>query len=125
MAGGGFLYWRLAGNGVRLALERQVSAWLGQPVHIGVAKARLFPQPGLHLERVEVGSPVGLTLGTVDVTSDGQALLARRIEKASIVIANSGFAMPLPFSMPTAGTPSAGKQASDPLELVSITSISL
>src|SRR4051812_1521870 len=125
MAGGGFLYWLLAGSGVRLALERQVSAWLGQAVHIGVARARLFPQPGLHLERVEVGAPVRLTLGTVDVSSDGQALLARRIENASIVIADSRIAMPLPFSLPEPTPTSNGATAGEPMRLVSIRSISL
>src|SRR4051795_3208084 len=88
MLAGGFLYWLLAGSGVRVALERQASAWLGEPVRIGVARARLFPQPGLHLEQVQVGKPVRLTLGTVDLSSDGQALLSRRIENASVVVAN-------------------------------------
>src|SRR6059036_86231 len=86
MAAGGFLYWLLAGSGVRVALERQGTAWLGEPVRIGVARARLFPAPGLHLEQVAVGNPARLTLGIVDVSSDGPALLARRIENASIVV---------------------------------------
>lgn len=122
MIAGGFLYWLLAGSGVRLALERQASAWLGVPVHIGLAGARLFPEPGLHLERVEIGEPVQLTLGTVDVSANGQALLSRRIEQASLTITNSRIAMPLPFSWPAAATNADG---SDPLRLVSIRSIAL
>ena len=48
------------------------AAWLGHPVRIASATPRLFPRPGLRLERVEVGDPVRLTLGTVDVSSDGE-----------------------------------------------------
>jgi uncharacterized protein involved in outer membrane biogenesis len=124
IAAGAFAYWMLAGDGVRLALERQASAWLGHPVRIAAARPRLFPQPGLRLERVEVGDPVSLTLGTVDVSSDGRALLSRRIERAAIQIADSRIAMPLPFSMPSAPTPSA--TPSEPsIRLVSIESVSL
>ncbi len=114
----------LAGDGVRVALERQASSWLGHPVRIAVARPRLFPQPGLHLERVEVGDPVTLTLGTVDVSSDGRALLSRRIERASIQVANSRIAMPLPFSLPTASTPETAP-ANPAIRLVSIESIGL
>ena len=124
MVVGGFLYWLLAGGGVRLALERQSSNWLGAPVHIGVARARLFPQPGLHLERVDVGDPVQLTLGTVDLSSDGQALLSRRIENASVVVANSRITMPLPFAIPGKES-SSGATSAEPIQLVSIRSISL
>lgn len=135
MVAGGFLYWLLAGDGVRLALERQASNWLGVPVHIGVARAQLFPQPGLHLERVDVGDPVRLTLGTVDLSSDGQALLSRRIENASVVVASSRITMPLPFAIPskasrpggpapTAGS-AGGTNTTEPIQLVSIRSISL
>lgn len=124
IAAGGFAYWMLAGDGVRLALERQASSWLGHPVRIAAARPRLFPRPGLHLERVEVGDPVSLTLGTVDVSSDGRALLSRRVERASIQIANSQIAMPLPFSLPTASaTPAA--PANPAIRLVSIESIGL
>jgi len=93
-------------------------------VRIGVARARLFPQPGLHLEQVQVGSPVRLTLGTVDLSSDGQALLSRRIENASVVVTNSRISMPLPFAIP-ATSPSTKAQSSEPLKLVSIQTISL
>src|SRR5215204_1146309 len=78
---GGFAYWMLAGDGVRLALERQATSWLGHPVRIAVANPRFFPRPGLRLEQVEVGDPVRLTLGTVDLSADGRALLSRRIER--------------------------------------------
>ena len=124
IAGGAFAYWMLAGDGVRLALERQASAWLGHPVRIAVARPRLFPQPGLRLERVEVGDPVRLTLGSVNVSSDGRALLSRRIERASIEIADSRIAMPLPFSLPTS-TASQATTSEPAIRLVSIESISL
>lgn len=124
IAAGGFAYWMLAGDGVRLALEQQASGWLGHPVRIAAARPRLFPRPGLHLERVEVGDPVRLTLGTVDVSADGRALLSRRIERASIQIANSQIAMPLPFSLPTA-SPAQETPANPAIRLVSIESIAL
>jgi uncharacterized protein involved in outer membrane biogenesis len=122
---GGFAYWMLAGDGVRLALERQASAWLGHPVRIAVARPRLFPQPGLHLERVEVGDPVRLTLGTVDVSSDGRALFSRRIEHATVSIANSRIEMPLPFALPSTADAPAATPADGSIRLVSIDSIAL
>lgn len=120
------MYWLLAGDGVRVALERQSSAWLGAPVHIAVARPQLLPRPGLHLERIDVGDPVRMTLGTIDVSSDGRALLLRRIENASIVVANSRLVMPVPFSIPSApqrSTETAG--APGVIRLVSVRSIEL
>jgi uncharacterized protein involved in outer membrane biogenesis len=93
-------------------------------VRIASARPRLFPRPGLHLERVDVGDPVRLTLGTVDVSADGRALLSRRIERASIQIANSRIAMPLPFALPTGSTTQAAP-ADSAIQLVSIQSIGL
>src|SRR5688500_12613583 len=124
VAAGGFAYWMLAGDGVRLALERQASTWVGHPVRIAAARPRLFPRPGLHLERVEVGDPVRLTLGSVDVSSDGRALLSRRIERASIQIADSRIAMPLPFALPS-GAASPATTGDPAIRLVSIESIGL
>jgi uncharacterized protein involved in outer membrane biogenesis len=122
-AAGGFAYWMLAGDGVRQALERQASAWLGQPVRIALATPRLFPTPGLRLERVQIGDPVRLTLGTVDVSSDGRALLSRRIEHASIAVADSRIDMPLPFTLPdSSGARTSGNGA---MTVASIDSINL
>lgn len=124
MAGAaGTLYWLLAGDGARVALERQASAWLGEPVRIGIARPQLFPRPGIHLERIEVGDPVGLTLGSVDVAADGRALLSRRIENASVQVTNSRIVMPLPFAMPEGTGRTAGSGGG--LEIVSIQSIGL
>jgi uncharacterized protein involved in outer membrane biogenesis len=136
VAVGGFAYWMLAGDGVRLALERQATAWLGHPVRIAAARPRLFPRPGLRLEQVTVGDPVSLTLGTVDVSADGRALLSRRIEHAAIEVADSRIAMPLPFTMPETGEtnpkariPNPKSQSPKPksqgVQLVSIDSIGL
>jgi uncharacterized protein involved in outer membrane biogenesis len=119
----GTLYWLLAGDGVRLALERQASAWLGAPVRIGIARPTLVPRPGLHLERIEVGNPVRLTLGSVDIASDGRALLSRRIEHASIEIANSRIGMPLPFTLPESGTRTSDESTG--IHLVSVQAIRL
>ena len=119
---GGTLYWLLAGDGVRLALERQATAWLGQPVRIGSARPAWLPRPGIRLERVEVGDPVALTLGTIDVSSDARALLSRRIENASIEVTNSRIRMPLPFGLPESRDQSTSGGG---VKLVSVRSISL
>ena len=56
VAAGG-LYWFLSGDGIRRALERQASTWLGQPVQIASARARFFPRIGIELGNVHIGNP--------------------------------------------------------------------
>ncbi|HET9567228.1 MAG TPA: AsmA-like C-terminal region-containing protein [Vicinamibacterales bacterium] len=99
VAAGG-LYWFFSGDGMRRALEQQATAWLGQPVRIKAARGQLFPRPGIGLSGVEVGEPVRLTLSSVDLSTDLQALLNRRIEDARVVISDSTIQMPLPFAIP-------------------------
>ena len=50
------VYWFFSGDGVRLALERQATAWLGQPVRIGRATVGFIPRVGIRLADVTVGS---------------------------------------------------------------------
>src|SRR6476646_2689117 len=82
----GLLYWFLANDGIRVALEQQAAAWLGQPVQIASVRARFWPRPGLTLRTVTVGRPVRLTLGEVGVSTELMALLKRRIADAAIRI---------------------------------------
>ena len=80
------LLWFLRGDGVRIALEQQASAWLGQPVRIAAARAQLLPRLGIHLQDVRIGQTDAVTLGTVDVATGLLPLLSRRVEGAELVV---------------------------------------
>ena len=100
-AAAGALYWFLSGDGIRRALERQATAWLGEPVRIGRASAVLLPHAAIGLRDIQVGEPVRMTLGSVDVSAPLRALLSRRIEDAELVVSDSRIEMPLPFTLPS------------------------
>lgn len=120
------MYWFFSGDGMRLALEQQASAFLGQPVRIGSARARLFPRPGIVLGAVTVGEPAQLTLDDVRLATDLRALLGRRIEDASVVISNSRIQMPLAFPLPESSAAEEGEGTSaGAVEVVSVREISL
>ena len=99
----GALYWFLSGDGIRRTLEQQASAWLGQPVQIGSARAQFFPRIGLELGDVRAGNPARVTLRSVSISAPLQPLLERRIEDAEVTLADSRIELPLPFSIPTTG----------------------
>ena len=99
IAAGG-VYWFFRGDGVRMALERQATRWLGQRVAIGSATAHIFPRPAITLRDVRAGDPVRITLAEVQLSTGLRPLLSRRIEDADIVVSNSRVEMPLPFTMP-------------------------
>jgi len=106
-------YWFFSGDGVRQAIERQATSWLGQPVRVGRASAQIFPRAAINLGNIRVGEPVRLTLADVQLSTDLHALFDRRVEDATVTIANSRIELPLPFSLPesdrkTASTPSSG-----------------
>ncbi len=101
-------YWLFRGDAVRLAIERQASAWLAQPVSIGAADAQLFPRIGVRLQDVRVGEPARLILAAVQVSTDVRALLSRRVEDAEITVSDSRIEMPLPFEVPMAADATAG-----------------
>ena len=122
-------YWLFAGDGVRLAIERQASAWLGQPVRVGRAEVSILPRPAIQLGDVRVGDPVRLALADVHVSADLRALLSRTITDATITVANSRIELPLPVAPPARdldSSPAAGGGADDPaLRIASIRAISL
>jgi len=122
-AAAGLLYWFVSGDGVRLALERQATAWLGQPVRIATASAQILPRPAIRLGNVTVGEPVSLTLTSIVVSTDLRALIGGRLEAAELVVSDSRIRMPLP--MARAATPAGGGSAGEPVRLVSIRSIAL
>ena len=119
------VYWLVSGDGPRLALEREASAWMGEPVQIDRAQASLFPRAGLELTNVRVGDPVRLTLATVQVSTDIGALLGQRIEDAAVVVADSRVVMPLPLPKGDATSAESSEGASDGVQIVSIREISL
>ncbi len=121
----GALYWFLSNDGIRLALERQATAWLEQPVHIASVGAQIWPRPGIRLAGVTVGEPARLTLADVDVSTELMALLNRRIADAAVRIRNTRVELPLPFEIPTSGPASADAAAAPAFAIESINSIGL
>jgi hypothetical protein len=99
VAAGG-VYWFFRGDGARLALERQATRWLGQPVAIGSATVHIFPRPAISLRDVRAGDPVRIVLANVQLSTRLKPLLSRRIEDADVIVSNSRIDMPLPFAMP-------------------------
>jgi hypothetical protein len=123
-----FGYWFLAGDGIRLAIESQASAWLQQPVRVGRARAHVFPGVRIALGDVSIGDPARLSLAEVDVSTDWRSLLSRTIDDATITVANSRLEMPLPFALPAGGAsaaPSTGGDAAAGIHIASIRRISL
>jgi uncharacterized protein involved in outer membrane biogenesis len=100
----GAIYWFFSGDGVRHALERQATAWLGQPVRIARATAQLFPRVAIQLTNVRVGNPVRLALADVEVSTGLRALLSRRVEEAELILSDSRLDLPLAFTIPTSST---------------------
>jgi hypothetical protein len=123
--GAGGLYWFLSGDGIRTALERQATAWLGQPVHVAAARVALLPRVAIQLDGVSIGEPVRVTLSEVTVSTGLRALLKRRIADAAVHMRDSRLDLPLPFALPSSGNPGAGTDAGAAVTVESIRSISL
>jgi uncharacterized protein involved in outer membrane biogenesis len=122
---GAAVYWFLSGEGIRLALEQQATAWLGHPVRIESASGRLFPRVGVQLGNVRVGEPVRLALADVEVSTGLRALLSRRVEDAEIILSDSRIDLPLPFSLPTSDSGETAEATSSSFEVASISRIAL
>jgi AsmA-like C-terminal region len=105
------IYWFFSGDGVRVALEHQASAWLGQPVHIGRATVSFVPRIGLRLTDVSVGETPRLTLSRVDLSTGLRPLLSQRIEDAELIVRGSRVEMPLPFGLAAHSAASATSRA--------------
>lgn len=124
------VYWLFSGDGLRRTIEQQATAFLGQPVRIGRARAGILPRTAIHLGDVRIGEPVRVTLANVDVSTNFRELLSRRIQDAAITIANSRLEMPLPFTIPDGSEPpapatSSPTPSSSAVEIVSIRTITL
>ena len=121
----GVAYWLSSGDSARLALEQQATAWLGQPVQIGSLETSLFPRAGVRLGAVRIGEPVRLSLGEVELRTDFRALMGRRIEEASIIIADSRIEMPLPVPPTELDDPGGNPESAAAMQVSSIRTISL
>lgn len=125
------VYWFLSGDGVRVALEQQASAWLGQPVRIADARVSFLPRVGVRLEDVSVGNPPRVTFGRVELSTGLRPLFSRRIEGAAVTISRSRVEMPLPVGVaasPTAAGPAQPAEAAaeaPALDLVSVRAITI
>jgi uncharacterized protein involved in outer membrane biogenesis len=118
-------YWLLARDGFRQALESQATAWLGQPVRIGEARAQFLPRPAIQLRNISVGEPAQLALDDVEISADFRPLLAGRIENAEVRVFDSRIDMPLPFGLPESVESAAGDTSEGVVRIVSIRSIAL
>lgn len=128
VAAAGLVYWFFSGDGLRLAIEQQATAFLGQPVTVGGARAGIFPRTAIHLNDVRIGQPARVTLADVDVSTDFRELLSRRIQDATVTIANSRIQMPLPFTIPAGvedETPAHTSGSESAIEIVSVRTIAL
>jgi uncharacterized protein involved in outer membrane biogenesis len=129
LAVAGAVYWFLGGDGIRLALESQATAWLGQPVRIASATGQVFPRLGIQLREVRVGEPVKMQLADVEVSTSLRSLLSRRIEDAEVTISGSRLELPLPIATQSAGDAAGAGQtatgAAPPVEIISVRAIAL
>ncbi len=111
-------YQLMSGDSVRLALERQATGWLGQPVRIGAASARIFPRPGLTLHDIRAGEPVRLVLSDLEMSTGLRPLWSRRIADAEVAVSNSRIDLPLPFTLPEPAPGSTTQNAGVQLESI-------
>jgi uncharacterized protein involved in outer membrane biogenesis len=98
----------LTSDAVRTTVAAKLSNSLGQPVVIGGLSASIFPRITLNLNNVTIGRPGQLSVGTLAIGTDFQALLSRRIEHATVRLDAAHVTLPLPaFGSASAGSPSS------------------
>jgi len=118
----------LTGDAVRHAVEAQLSKVLGEPVTIGSVSATILPRVTMNLNDVAIGSPQRIAIRRLDVGTNFRALLSRRIEHATVRVADARIELPLPaFAIAQAVTVPAGEPAPGgaPVEIVSVDAIEL
>src|SRR5215213_8781960 len=116
LVAGGFYLLRslLVSDLMRSELERQLSAYLHQPVTIKAATATLFPRVALDLGEVAIGAPPAIALRQVRIATGLKPLLAKRFEEVEVAVAHGRIALPLPFTL----TPVVGPAESQPTSFV-------
>ena len=97
---------------VRVAVERQASAAMGQPVSVGHVAWALSARPRVVLSDVRIGSPAAISIKQVEVATGLRALLSKRVENGGLVVSGSRIQLPLPFAL-GGGSPAAGAATSD------------
>jgi uncharacterized protein involved in outer membrane biogenesis len=129
VGGLGLLLWAravLAGDGVRTAVEAQLTGALGQPVTIGGVHATIFPRVTMNLTDVAIGQPARIVIGRLHVGTDFRALLSRRIEHAAVRLSEARVELPLPaFAFMEAPPDAAPASTGALVTIVSIDSIEL
>jgi hypothetical protein len=119
--GGGYylLQWLLVSDLMRAELERQVSAYLQQPVTIKSARAAIFPRVAIALGDVVIGAQHSIVLGEVRIVAGLRPLLSRRVEQAELRVSKGRLSLPLPFTL----TPDISPAVSQPVPALALTSI--
>jgi uncharacterized protein involved in outer membrane biogenesis len=117
----------LASDAVQVALARQISNAIGQPVTIRALHASIYPRIGVTLQDVGIGASSQIRVKTLDVGTDVRALLSRRIEHAALHLDGAHVELPLlPLTLGSASPTSAPTgSTSSPIEIVSIDEIML
>lgn len=88
LAGAVLIRYLLSPAMLKRAIERQGSAWVGRPVTVGSAHARLFPTAGIELEDVGVAGSLALEAEQVVIRASLGALLDRRVEDAVLRVSH-------------------------------------
>jgi uncharacterized protein involved in outer membrane biogenesis len=110
---------------LRVALEQQATAAVGQPVTVGSLGWSGLARPRVVLQEVQIGSPAAITLARVEVAASLRALLARRVEDAGLVIAGSRIQLPLPFRLGGGAPAAPAAEGGTAVTIASVDRISL
>src|SRR5689334_14523997 len=113
LAGGVYLLAQraLGGDVVRLQIEQQLSARLGQPVHVASASASVLPRIAVDLHDVTIGQPAAVQLGRVRIVTGLRGLISRRVENAAFIVESGQVAWPLPFALGGSAAPQGGSSS--------------
>ncbi|MEQ1870344.1 MAG: AsmA-like C-terminal region-containing protein [Vicinamibacterales bacterium] len=116
----------LASDAVQVALAKQVSTAIGQPVTIGSVSASIYPRITVVLKDVAIGSKQEISVKTLDVGTDFRAMLSRRIEHATLKLDGARLTLPLPPLKLGSDAPAATTEPTTaPVEIVSIDKVIL
>ncbi len=140
LGGTALFFWAraaLTGPTVRVAVAKQLTEALGQPVAIGELSVQIFPRISLDVGDVHIGAPARITVKKLHIGTALGALLSRKIEHADLKLDGARIELPLPAFAPASANASAGKPAhqapaapehpstSAPVEIVSVDEIVL
>jgi hypothetical protein len=124
LVAGAALFWFFGDAAIRVGLEQQATAWLGQPVRIGSARAQFLPRLGLRLSDVQIANG-RVSLASVDLSTGLRPLFSGRVEDAEILVSNSRVEMPLPFALLRGSGDQAAAVGTGSIQIVSVRRIGL